>query len=54
MSSQDNTNFWVVVAGIALVIFLIASGNDSSGGSQYDYRYDEPHSCYGDYRLGDC
>ena len=53
MSDQDSTNFWVVVAGIALVIFLIASGNDAGGGSQYD-RYDEPHSCYGDYRLGDC
>lgn len=58
MKDDAETGFWLVVAVIAAVIFFAAVSNDSSGGGG-DYRYDdyrdeEPHSCYGDYRLGDC
>ena len=54
MSNQDERTFWICVAVFAFVVFLLASGSDSSGGSQYDYRFDEPQYCVGDRRLGEC
>ena len=54
MSNQDETRFWIGVAIFAFVVFLLSSVSDSSGGSQYDYRFDEPQYCFGDRRLGEC
>lgn len=57
MKDDAETGFWLVVAVIAAVIFFAAVSNDSSGGGgdyRHDPYYEEPHSCYGDYRLGDC
>ena len=58
MKDDAETGFWLVVAVIAAVIFFAAVSNDPSGDGRDYYRndpyYQQPHSCYGDYRLGDC